>query len=133
MRFRTGIAGWFQTAFLVCVIGGAVAAPEPVMAQEAADAVLEIPDERLATFAAAFLAISAVRDETSNELGRVHDTQGKAAIRAKLEQKVGEILAQHELDAKQYQRLLFAVSADPLIRERFDAVIDSLKPKPTSG
>jgi parvulin-like peptidyl-prolyl isomerase len=116
------------------VTAGVVATPQPVQAQEAAaTATVEISDEKLVAFAAAFLEISALRDEVNNELGRVHDAQGKAAIREKLEQKVAEILAQHELDAKQYQRLLYAVSAEPATRERFDRVMETLKPKPTTG
>ena len=128
------MAAWVRAAFLACVTAGVVAAPQPVQAQEAAAATtVEISDEKLAAFAAAFVEISAVRDEVNNELGRVHDAQGKAAIRAKLEQKVTEILTQHELDAKQYQRLLYAVSAEPATRERFDRVMETLKPKPTAG
>jgi hypothetical protein len=116
------------------VTAGVVATAQPVQAQEAAAAATaEISDEKLAAFAAAYLDISALRDEVNNELGRVHDAQGKAAIRVKLEQKVTEILTQHELDAKQYQRLLYAVSAEPATRERFDRVMETLKPKPTTG
>jgi hypothetical protein len=134
MKFRRSTAALVRAAFLVCVSAGVVANPQPVQAQEAAaTAMAEISDEKLAAFAAAYLDISALRDEVNNELGRVHDAQGKAAIRVKLEQKVTEILTQHELDAKQYQRLLYAVSAEPATRERFDRVMETLKPKPTTG
>lgn len=135
MKSSRKIAAWIRSSFLVCTLSGALIAPEPVVAQQAAASApaTEISDEKLAAFAAAFLEISAVRDEINNELGRVHDAQGKAAVRARLEQKVTEILTQHELDDKQYQRLLYLVSAEPATRERFEKVLETLKPKPTTG
>jgi hypothetical protein len=132
MRVRKGTAAWMRTASLACALVIASGSPSPLEGQEAAAAaaVPEITEAKLTAFATAFLEISTVRDEVNNELGRVHDAQGKAAIRAKLEQRVNEILTSHELDARQYQRLLYYVSAEPEVRERFDRVIESLKPKP---
>ena len=132
MRFRMGTAAWVRSASFACALVAATGAPASLLAQEAAvtSPAPEITDEKLTSFATAFLEISALRDEVNNELGRVHDAQGKAAIRARVEQKVNEILSSHELDAKQYQRLLYYVSAEPEVRERFDRVIESLKPKP---
>jgi hypothetical protein len=109
------------------------ALPSPGLAQDPPAPRDEVSDETLTSFATAFLAISAVRDEVNNELGRVHDVQGKAAIRARLEQQVSEILATHELTAKDYQRLIYGVSADPALRERFEQILQALKPKPPGG
>lgn len=135
MKSGAKMAAWIRSGLLVSALAGALAAPRPVVAQEAAAPAppAEVSDEKLAAFAAAFLEISAVRDEINNELGRVHDAQGKAAVRAKLEQKVTEILTQHELDNKQYQRLLYQVSAEPAVRERFEKLLETLKPKPTTN
>ncbi len=132
MRFR---AGYVPIAGGILGILAIAMAPAPVHAQESPPPAptSEITDEKLTVFATAFLKISDVRDGANDELGRVHDAQGKAAIRTRLEQRIGKVLEEQGLTVKEYQGLVYGVSADPALRERFDRILETLKPKPAGG
>jgi len=95
----------------------------------AQDSIPAIGEERLKAYAMAWIEIGALREEIFAELGRTHDEQGKAEIRARLDSGVAKILDERKLSAHEYQRITYVISVDADQRAAFEKIVAELTKK----
>lgn len=90
-------------------------------AQQAPDA--ELTEEALAAYTKAHVALDAARDIYQRQLGRTHDLQEQARLRAELADLQLSVLAEHEIRQEEYDRITAVISVDQAVRERFEALL----------
>ena len=94
---------------------------QPLAGQQAPP-VPDVTPELLDTYTRAHIALEAVRDAFHLELGRTHDLQGQARLRAELSERTEAVLSEHELMPAVYERITALISVDPALRVRFEAM-----------
>ena len=83
----------------------------------------EVTEEVLAAYAKAHVALDAARDAYQRQLGRTHDLQEQARLRAELAETQLSVLAEHEIRQEEYDRITAVISVDQALRERFEALL----------
>lgn len=94
-------------------------------AQDAAPAAT-VEEEEITRFTRAYAQIEAVREQFQDELGRTHADEALAGLREEMHERIGQILAEHELTREEYDRTHLAVMVDPEARERFQELLEEL-------
>lgn len=95
--------------------------PSAALAQQQAATGLD--EQKLTAYARAFAEVSRARDDAYAELGRTHDTLGKATIRERLDERIASILETHALSSEEYKHITFVVSTDQGQREAFEKIL----------
>jgi hypothetical protein len=126
MRTRHRSARFLLPALIALVFG----LPAGLHAQ---DSVPAIGEAKLRVYATAWIEIGALREEINAELGRTHDEQGKAEIRARLDSGVAKILDGHKLSAREYERITWVISVDAGQRAGFERIVAELTAKKGDG
>jgi hypothetical protein len=122
MRSRRPFARTLFIGLAVLVSG----VPAPLHAQ---DSIPDIGLAKLRTYATAWVDIGTLREEINLELGKTHDEQGKAEIRARLDAGVAKILDEHKLSAHEYERITYVISVDEKQRAEFERIVAELTTK----
>ena len=109
--------------FLAALTASAWSAPAALEGQE----IPEVGEEKLSTFARAFLQVSATRDDFYDRFGRTHDDQGRRQLREEMDARITEILTEHGLTHAEYQRLNVVVSVDSGQRAIFERLLQEIR------
>lgn len=89
----------------------------------------EVPQEKLAKYATAFVEIGNVRDQYHAQFARTANKTGElqAELRKKLKEEVHKILETQGLTADEYEQITWVVSVDPKQMETFHQLIGKQK------
>jgi hypothetical protein len=89
----------------------------------------------ITTFAKLQIAIDVVHDSADAELAMAKNKKDEAhaAVQAKLETQIADILHHSGMTDAEYQHKIFLISTDTLLRRTFDSVIAKLTGVPTPG
>ena len=104
-----------------------LAAATPASAQTA-----QVPAEQLAVYAKAYGEIGKLRDQMQAELAELKNKKDEAQLQlhARMREEVARILSTHGLTEAGYNRITFAISADPETRRAFDKLMGIAPPAP---
>ena len=91
-----------------------------------------IDDARLVQFARAHRAINEARDEFHGEVARVHDEEGRARAREAVDERIAEILAEHEITREEYDEFILLISLDAELRTAFEEALAQLEEEPSA-
>ena len=113
------IASLFALSSIVGPFAGRQVAAQQAPSSPSA---LDVTPERLGMYTEAHVALEAARDAYHLELGRTHDVQGQARLRAEFSERSMAILDEHEIMQADYEGITAMISVDQGLRERFEAL-----------
>lgn len=110
---------------LVAVATAALLVGAP--ADSAAQQQTATPDrEELVTFTEAFVEIAEVRDEMTPAIAQAESQQEAAELQSTANERMIEILDEHELDPQRYNTITQLINNDPEVRADFEAILDEI-------
>ena len=112
------------TAVTVSVTTLLLVKPLPLVAQT--QELPQITTERMTVFVEAHIAISEQRDDFHAELGRTHELQERERIRARFQERIQEILTEHEMSQLEYDEITLVISIDEEQRLIFERILEEL-------
>ena len=86
----------------------------------------QVTTERMTVFVEAHIAISEQRDDFHAELGRTHELQERERIRARFQERIQEILTEHEMSQLEYDEITLVISIDEEQRLIFERILEEL-------
>ena len=98
--------------------------PLPLVAQT--QELPQVTTERMTVFVEAHIAISEQRDDFHAELGRTHELQERERIRARFQERIQEILTEHEMSQLEYDEITLVISIDEEQRLIFERMLEEL-------
>jgi len=120
------------TAVLVCLALTALSAPQPVQGQRTPSEVGElragtIQEDKIATAVRVYLQITEVREYFHTEMSKSHDSQERAALRARADERIDQIFHEHSLTPKEYEDISYIIGTDQEQGELFDEILERLR------
>jgi len=112
------------TAVIVSVTTLLLVKPLPLVAQT--QELPQVTTERMTVFVEAHIAISEQRDDFHAELGRTHELQERERIRARFQERIQEILTEHEMSQLEYDEITLVISIDEEQRLIFERMLEEL-------
>ena len=112
------------TAVIISMATLLLAKPLPLVAQT--QELPQVTTERMTVFVKAHIAISEQRDDFHAELGRTHELQERERIRARFQERIQEILAEHEMSQLEYDEITLVISIDEEQRLVFERILAEL-------
>ena len=112
------------TAVIVSVTALFLVEPLPLVAQT--QELPQVTTERMTVFVEAHIAISEQRDDFHAELGRTHELQERERIRARFQERIQEILTEHEMSQLEYDEITLVISIDEEQRLIFERMLEEL-------
>ena len=112
------------TAVIVSVTTLLLVKPLPLVAQT--QELPQVTTERMTVFVEAHIAISEQRDDFHAELGRAHELQERERIRARFQERIQEILTEHEMSQLEYDEITLVISIDEEQRLIFERILEEL-------
>ena len=112
------------TAVIVSVTTLLLVKPLPLVAQT--QELPQVTTERMTIFVEAHIAISEQRDDFHAELGRTHELQERERIRARFQERIQEILTEHEMSQLEYDEITLVISIDEEQRLIFERMLEEL-------
>ena len=112
------------TAVIVSMTTLLLVKPLPLVAQT--QELPQVTTERMTVFVEAHIAISEQRDDFHAELGRTHELQERERIRARFQEKIQEVLAEHEMSQLEYDEITLVISIDEEQRLIFERILEEL-------
>ena len=112
------------TAVIVSVTTLLLVKPLPLVAQT--QELTQVTTERMTVFVEAHIAMSEQRDDFHAELGRTHELQERERIRARFQEKIQEILTEHEMSQLEYDEITLVISIDEEQRLIFERILEEL-------
>ena len=112
------------TAVIVSVTTLLLVKPLPLVAQT--QELPQVTTERMTVFVEAHIAISEQRDDFHAELGRTHELQERERIRARFQERIQEILTEHEMSQLEYDEITLVISIDEDQRLIFERILEEL-------
>ena len=112
------------TAVIVSVTTLLLVKPLPLVAQT--QELPQVTTERMTVFVEAHIAISEQRDDFHAELGRTHELQERERIRARFQERIQEILTEHEMSQLEYDEITLVISIDEEQRLIFERILEEL-------
>ena len=112
------------TAVIVSVTMLLLVKPLPLVAQT--QELPQVTTERMTVFVEAHIAISEQRDDFHAELGRTHELQERERIRARFQERIQEILTEHEMSQLEYDEITLVISIDEEQRLIFERMLEEL-------
>ncbi len=112
------------TAVIVSMTTLLLVKPLPLVAQT--QELPQVTTERMTVFVEAHIAISEQRDDFHAELGRTHELQERERIRARFQEKIQEILTEHEMSQLEYDEITLVISIDEEQRLIFERILEEL-------
>ncbi|HCK91032.1 MAG TPA: hypothetical protein DHW54_07600 [Gemmatimonadetes bacterium] len=112
------------TAVSVLMTAALLVKPLPLVAQT--QELPQVTTERMTVFVQAHIAISEQRDDFHAELGRTHELQERERIRARFQEKIQEVLAEHEMSQLEYDEITLVISIDEEQRLIFERILEEL-------
>ena len=112
------------TAVIVSVTTLLLVKPLPLVAQT--QELPQVTTERMTIFVEAHIAISEQRDDFHAELGRTHELQERERIRARFQERIQEILTEHEMSQLEYDEITLVISIDEEQRLIFERILEEL-------
>ena len=112
------------TAVIVSVTTLLLVKPLPLVAQT--QELPQVTTERMTVFVEAHIAISEQRDDFHAELGRTHELQERERIRARFQERIQEILTEHEMSQLEYDEITLVISIDEEQRLVFERILAEL-------
>jgi len=112
------------TAVSVSMTALLLVKPLPLVAQT--QELPQVTAERMTVFAEAHIAISEQRDDFHAELGRTHELQERERIRARFQERIQEILAEHEMSQLEYDEITLVISINEEQRLIFERILEEL-------
>ena len=112
------------TAVIVSVTMLLLVKPLPLVAQT--QELPQVTTERMTVFVEAHIAISEQRDDFHAELGRTHELQERERIRARFQERIEEILTEHEMSQLEYDEITLVISIDEEQRLIFERMLEEL-------
>ncbi|GIT50965.1 MAG: hypothetical protein Ct9H300mP15_11780 [Gemmatimonadota bacterium] len=119
------------TAVIVSVTTLLLVKPLPLVAQT--QELPQVTTERMTVFVEAHIAISEQRDDFHAELGRTHELQERERIRARFQERIQEILTEHEMSQLEYDEITLVISIDEEQRLIFERMLEELSSGGDSG
>ena len=86
----------------------------------------DVTQQVLGAYTRAHIALNAARDAYQRQLGRTHDLQERARLRAELAERRATVLSEQEIRAEVYDRITALISVNEPLRARFDALFATL-------
>ena len=112
------------TAVIISVTTLLLVKPLPLVAQT--QELPQVTTERMTVFVEAHIAISEQRDDFHAELGRTHELQERERIRARFQERIQEILTEHEMSQLEYDEITLVISIDEEQRLIFERMLEEL-------
>ena len=112
------------TAVIVSMTTLLLLKPLPLVAQT--QELPQVTTERMTVFVEAHIAISEQRDDFHAELGRTHELQERERIRARFQERIQEILTEHEMSQLEYDEITLVISIDEEQRLIFERMLEEL-------
>ena len=112
------------TAVIVSMTTLLLVKPLPLVAQT--QELPQVTTERMTVFVEAHIAISEQRDDFHAELGRTHEVQERERIRARFQERIQEILTEHEMSQLEYDEITLVISIDEEQRLIFERILEEL-------
>ena len=112
------------TAVSVLMTAALLVKPLPLVAQT--QELPQVTTERMTVFVQAHIAISEQRDDFHAELGRTHELQERERIRARFQERIQEILTEHEMSQLEYDEITLVISIDEEQRLIFERILEEL-------
>ena len=112
------------TAVIVSMTTLLLVKPLPLVAQT--QELPQVTTERMTVFVEAHIAISEQRDDFHAELGRTHELQERERIRARFQERIQEILAEHEMSQLEYDEITLVISINEEQRLIFERILEEL-------
>ena len=112
------------TAVIVSMTTLLLVKPLPLVAQTQEPP--QVTTERMTVFVEAHIAISEQRDDFHAELGRTHELQERERIRARFQERIQEILTEHEMSQLEYDEITLVISIDEEQRLIFERILEEL-------
>ena len=112
------------TAVSVLMTAALLVKPLPLVAQT--QELPQVTTERMTVFVEAHIAISEQRDDFHAELGRTHELQERERIRARFQERIQEILTEHEMSQLEYDEITLVISIDEEQRLIFERMLEEL-------
>ena len=112
------------TAVIVSVTTLLLVKPLPLVAQT--QELPQVTTERMTVFVEAHIAISEQRDDFHAELGRTHELQERERIRARFQERIQEILTEHEMSQLEYDEITLVISINEEQRLIFERILEEL-------
>jgi len=112
------------TAVSVSMTALLLVKPLPLVAQT--QELPQVTAERMTVFVEAHIVISAQRDDFHAELGRTHELQERERIRARFQERIQEILTEHEMSQLEYDEITLVISIDEEQRLIFERILEEL-------
>jgi len=112
------------TAVIVSVTALFLVEPSPLVGQT--QELPQVTTERMTVFVEAHIAISEQRDDFHAELGRTHELQERERIRARFQERIQEILTEHEMSQFEYDEITLVISIDEEQRLIFERILEEL-------
>ena len=112
------------TAVIVSMTTLLLVKPLPLVAQT--QELPQVTTERMTVFVEAHIAISGQRDDFHAELGRTHELQERERIRARFQERIQEILTEHEMSQFEYDEITLVISIDEEQRLIFERILEEL-------
>tara|TARA_B100000029_G_scaffold207689_1_gene205476 strand:+ start:1849 stop:2241 length:393 start_codon:yes stop_codon:yes gene_type:complete len=112
------------TAVIVSMTTLLLVKPLPLVAQT--QELPQVTTERMTVFVEAHIAISEQRDDFHAELGRTHELQERERIRARFQERIQEILTEHEMSQLEYDEITLVISIDEEQRLIFERILEEL-------
>ena len=112
------------TAVIVSMTTLLLLKPLPLVAQT--HELPQVTTERMTVFVEAHIAISEQRDDFHAELGRTHELQERERIRARFQERIQEILTEHEMSQLEYDEITLVISIDEEQRLIFERMLEEL-------
>ena len=112
------------TAVIVSVTTLLLVKPLPLVAQT--QELPQVTTERMTVFVEAHIAIREQRDDFHAELGRTHELQERERIRARFQERIQEILTEHEMSQLEYDEITLVISIDEEQRLIFERILEEL-------
>ncbi len=112
------------TAVIVSMTTLLLVKPLPLVAQT--QELPQVTTERMTVFVEAHIAISEQRDDFHAELGHTHELQARERIRARFQERIQEILTEHEMSQLEYDEITLVISIDEEQRLIFERILEEL-------
>ena len=112
------------TAVIVSMTTLLLVKPLPLVAQT--QELPQVTTERMTVFVEAHIVISEQRDDFHAELGRTHELQERERIRARFQERIQEILTEHEMSQLEYDEITLVISIDEEQRLIFERILEEL-------
>ena len=87
----------------------------------------DLTEEALSAYTKAHIVLDVARDAYHRQLGRTHDVQEQARLRAELAELRVSVLSEHEIRQEEYDRITAVISVDQALHERFETLLVLLR------